>query len=229
MLATEKIKETETQRFERILARAEFKPLKAVFDNLDADAIAKGVAINTTNSYQLFLGKLGLRVVVVKQIHEQDCYARLGPAGGIRAVLPIHDTATYSTMVTLVNYDSPSNHPTNTSAHDVDDGRSSSGCSHGRPQSSGRCGYSGPPVRAAFPGDFTNHPLPADIAAEVQLLESDRLRERALMMRVARFSSGRSRFPRSSMGLTSKCWVNLLKMIIENANSPRSIRPIVFQ
>jgi hypothetical protein len=106
VLATENIKETETQRFERILARAEFKPLKAVFDNLDADAIAKGVAINTTNSYQLFLGKLGLRVVVMKQIHEQDCYARLGPAGGIRAVLPIHDTATYSTMVTLVNYDS---------------------------------------------------------------------------------------------------------------------------
>jgi len=25
---------------------------------------------------------------VVKQIHEQDCYGRLGPAGGIRAVVP---------------------------------------------------------------------------------------------------------------------------------------------
>ena len=44
-------------------------------------------------------------LLVVKQIHEQDCYARLGPKGGIRAVLPLHDTATYSTMVTLVNYD----------------------------------------------------------------------------------------------------------------------------
>jgi G3E family GTPase len=42
----------------------------------------------------------------VKQIHEQDCYARIGPAGGIRAVLPVHDVATYSTMVTLVNLDS---------------------------------------------------------------------------------------------------------------------------
>jgi len=43
---------------------------------------------------------------MVKQIHEQDCYSRLGPAGGIRAVLPVHDMATYSTLVTLVNYDS---------------------------------------------------------------------------------------------------------------------------
>lgn len=99
-------KETEAQRFDRILARAEFKPLKAVFDHLDADALAKGAAINTTNSYSLFLAKLGIRVVVVKQLHEQDCYTRLGPAGGIRAVLPLHIPATYSTLVTLVNYDS---------------------------------------------------------------------------------------------------------------------------
>lgn len=63
-------------------------------------------AIITTNSYQMFLGKLGYRIVPVKQIHERDCYARVGPAGGIRAVLPVFDIATYSTMVTLVNYDS---------------------------------------------------------------------------------------------------------------------------
>jgi len=42
----------------------------------------------------------------VKQLHEQDCYTRLGQAGGIRAVIPLHDTATYSTLVTLVNYNS---------------------------------------------------------------------------------------------------------------------------
>lgn len=104
--ALKNAEETETQRFERILARAEFKPLKAILDHLQADALTKGAAISTTNSYQLFLGKLGYRVIVVNQIHEQDCYSRLGPAGGIRAVLPLHDTATYSTMVTLVNYDS---------------------------------------------------------------------------------------------------------------------------
>ena len=86
--------------------RDQFKPLKAVLGNLGIAAPVMHGAIITTNSYQLFLGKLGYRVVLVKQIHEQDCYSRLGPAGGIRAVLPIHDMATYSTMVTLVNFDS---------------------------------------------------------------------------------------------------------------------------
>jgi len=98
--------ETEQQRFERILSRDQFKPLKAVFDNLGMAVPVMQGAIITTNSYQMFLGKLGYRVVVVKQIHEQDCYSRLGLAGGIRAVLPVHDIATYSTLVTLVNYDS---------------------------------------------------------------------------------------------------------------------------
>lgn len=98
--------ETEHQRFERILARPQFKPLKAVFDNLGIAIPVMQGAIVTTNSYEMFLGKLGYRVVLVKQIHESDCYARLGPKGGIRAVLPVHDTATYSTMVMLVNYDS---------------------------------------------------------------------------------------------------------------------------
>lgn len=100
------IGETEQQRFDRVLARDEFKPLKAVLDNLGSVTSLMNAAIVTTNSYQTFLGKLGYRTVLVKQIHEQDCYSRLGPAGGIRAVLPVHDTATYSTMVTLVNYDS---------------------------------------------------------------------------------------------------------------------------
>ncbi len=100
------IAETDPNRFDRILLRADFKPLKAVLDPLGADSPAMVAALITTNSYQMFLGKLGYRVTVVKQIHEQDCYARLGPAGGIRAVVPVHDTATYSTLVTLVNYDS---------------------------------------------------------------------------------------------------------------------------
>lgn len=99
-------RETEPQRFTRILLRPEFKPLKAVFDNLNVEVPLMQAAIITTNSYQMFLGKVGYRLVLVKQIHEQDCYSRLGPAGGVRAVLPVHDTATYSTMVTLVNFDS---------------------------------------------------------------------------------------------------------------------------
>jgi len=97
--------ETEPQRFERILLRPEFKTLKAVFDNLARAIPLMQGAIITTNSYQMFLGKLGYRVVLVKHLHESDCYSRLGPKGGIRAVLPVHDIATYSTMVTLVNFD----------------------------------------------------------------------------------------------------------------------------
>jgi hypothetical protein len=98
--------ETDQQRFERILLREQFKPLKAVFDQLGMTVPVMQAAIVTTNAYQMFLAKLGYRVTLVKQIHEQDCYSRLGPAGGIRAVLPVHDTVTYSTLVTLVNYNS---------------------------------------------------------------------------------------------------------------------------
>jgi hypothetical protein len=100
------VSETEQQQFERILSGDQFKPLKAVFDHLGMAVPVLRGAIITTNSYQMFLGKLGYRVILVPQIHEQDCYSRLGPAGGIRAVLPVHDMATYSTLVTLVNYDS---------------------------------------------------------------------------------------------------------------------------
>jgi hypothetical protein len=98
--------ETEPQRFERILARDRFKPLKAVFDNLGAAVPLMHAAIITTNSYQMFLGKLGYRVILLPQIHEQDCYSRLGRDGSIRAVLPVHNIANYSTLVTLVNFDS---------------------------------------------------------------------------------------------------------------------------
>jgi hypothetical protein len=100
------VDESEQQRFERILTRGPFKPLKGVFDHLGIAVPVMLAAIITTNSYQMFLAKLGYRVIVVNQIHEQDCYSRLGPAGGIRAVVPLHDMATYSTLVTLVNYDS---------------------------------------------------------------------------------------------------------------------------
>ena len=100
------VTETAEQRFQRILSRPEFKPLKAVLDNLRVAVPLMHESIIATNCYQMFLGKIGYRTVVVKQLHEQDCYSRLGPQGGVRAVLPLHDTATYSTMVTLVNFDS---------------------------------------------------------------------------------------------------------------------------
>ena len=100
------VSETEPQRFDRVLSRPAFTPLKAVIDQLRLDRAVMIGAIITTNSYQMFLGKLGYRMVIVPHLHEQDCYTRLGRTGGIRAVLPVHDTTTYSTMVTLVNYDS---------------------------------------------------------------------------------------------------------------------------
>jgi hypothetical protein len=98
--------ETEQQRFERILLRPVFKPLKAVFDHLNVTVAAMQAAIISTYCYEKFLSKLGYRIVVVGQIHESDCYSRVGPKGGIRAVLPVHDVTTYSTMITLVNFDS---------------------------------------------------------------------------------------------------------------------------
>jgi hypothetical protein len=100
------VSETVPQHFDRILSHDQFKILKAVLDQLQMDATAMHSAIITTNSYRNFLTKLGYRILLVPQIHEQDCYPRMGPAGGIRAVLPVHDIATYSTLVTLVNYDS---------------------------------------------------------------------------------------------------------------------------
>ena len=106
VIAPSLVTESEPQRFERILSRDQFKPLKVILDNLARAVMAMQEAIITTNSYRNFLDKLGYRLVLVKQIHEQDCYLRLGQAGGIRAVLPVHDIATYSTMVMLVNFDS---------------------------------------------------------------------------------------------------------------------------
>jgi hypothetical protein len=98
--------ETQPQLFARILSRDQFKPLKAILDELRRDCTVMHGAIVTTNSYPNFLGKLGYRVILVPQLHEQDCYSRLGPAGGVRAVLAQHDMTTYSTLVTLVNFDS---------------------------------------------------------------------------------------------------------------------------
>ena len=97
--------ETDQQRFERVFALAVFKPLKAILDSLRIEITVLRDALATTNSYPDLLGKLGYRGVQVKQIHENDCYARLGTKGGIRAVHPHHDTDSYSTLVTLVNYD----------------------------------------------------------------------------------------------------------------------------
>ncbi len=96
--------ESPLQKFERVLATDQFKPLKAVLDSLQLDPLVICEAVKNTNSYQELMGKLGYKIILEPQIHYQDCYSRVGRAGGIRAVLPYHDTGTHSTLVTLANF-----------------------------------------------------------------------------------------------------------------------------
>jgi len=98
--------ETRQQRFERILSGEPFEGLKAIFDSLSRDPEARWNGMNSSNSYEELLARLGYRVTMTKQIHVADCYTRTGPAGGIRAVLPYFDIPTQSALPTLVNYDS---------------------------------------------------------------------------------------------------------------------------
>lgn len=99
-------KETKQQNFEQVLSREPFKGLKAILDCLSSDRTALCEGVEGANSYEELLAKLGYRMVLTKQIHIQDCYSRLGPAGGIKDVLPYHDVPTQSSLPTLVNFDS---------------------------------------------------------------------------------------------------------------------------
>jgi hypothetical protein len=98
--------ESRQQKFERVLSREPFKGLKAIFDGLSSNRQALFEGVEGANSYEEFLAKVGYRMILTKQIHVQDCYSRLGPAGGIKAVLPYHDVPTQSSLPTLVNFDS---------------------------------------------------------------------------------------------------------------------------
>jgi len=97
--------ETGQQRFERILARDPFQGLKAILDKLSPDREALRAWVEAANSYEELLAKLGYKLTLTRQIHVQDCYSRLGPAGGIRAVLPYYDVPTHSSFPALVNFD----------------------------------------------------------------------------------------------------------------------------
>ncbi len=98
--------ETRQQRFERILSSEPFKGLKAILDVLSPDREALSQGVNGTNSYEELLASLGYRITLIKQIHVQDAYTRVGAGGGIKAVLPYHDIPTQSSLPTLVNFDS---------------------------------------------------------------------------------------------------------------------------
>ena len=98
--------ETSQQNFERVLSREPFKGLKTILDSLSADREALCEGVNGTNSYTELLARLGYRITLTQQIHVQDAFSRVGPAGGIRAVLPYYDIPTQSSLPTLVNLDS---------------------------------------------------------------------------------------------------------------------------
>ncbi len=93
-------------RLESVLSRDRFKGLKGILDSLGSDREALCQGVHKANSYEELLQALGYRVTVTKQIHVADCYSRVGPAGGIKAVLPYHDIPTQSSLPTLVNFDS---------------------------------------------------------------------------------------------------------------------------
>ncbi len=98
--------DTGQKNFENLLSREPFTGLKALLDALSRDRAALCEAVRGANSLEELLAKLGYQIALIRQIHVQDAYSRLGPAGGIRAVLPYHDIPTKSSMPTLINFNS---------------------------------------------------------------------------------------------------------------------------
>jgi hypothetical protein len=92
-------------QFEIVLSRERFRGLKAILDCLTFDCDAQRGAFNSATCYEDMLKGPGYRLVLIKQIHVQDAFSRVGRSGGIRAVLPCHDTSTQSSLPTLFNFD----------------------------------------------------------------------------------------------------------------------------
>jgi len=97
--------ETGQQRFERILAQAPLKALKAIFDLLGSDRAILRAGVLVANTFEELLTRLGHRLNLTIQIHVQDAYSRLGREGGIKAVLPYYDIPTQSSFPTLMDFD----------------------------------------------------------------------------------------------------------------------------
>ena len=93
------------QQIESILCQAQFAGLRAILERLSPDRKALYVGILGTDTYAQLLARLGHKLILTRQIHVQDCYDRLGRAGGIKAVLPYHDIPTQSSLPTVVNFD----------------------------------------------------------------------------------------------------------------------------
>jgi hypothetical protein len=93
------------RQFENLQSRERFKGLKAILDGLTSDCDGQREAFNSATCFEDLLKRLGYRLVLIKQIHVQDAFSRVGRSGGIRAVLPCHDTSTQSSLPTLFNFD----------------------------------------------------------------------------------------------------------------------------
>jgi hypothetical protein len=105
MLATTPPDNTEAGRCSSVLAQSAFTGLKAILDHVSHDGAKLCAEIKAARDYEDLLARLGYKLVYTNQIHIQDCYWRLGPAGGISAVLPYYDIPTQSSFPTLVNTD----------------------------------------------------------------------------------------------------------------------------
>ena len=90
---------------EQLLGQPQFEGLKAILQRLSPWRERLPSLVAAANSYAELLDRLGYRLTIVRQIHVQDCYERLGAAGGIKAVLPYHDIPTQASLPTLVNCD----------------------------------------------------------------------------------------------------------------------------
>lgn len=97
--------QAQTDTFLEIISRESFTGLKAILFRLGAEPYLLHEAIQSTQSYEELLQRVGYGISITKQIHIQDCYSRIGQAGGIKAVLPYYDIPTGSSLPTLVNLD----------------------------------------------------------------------------------------------------------------------------
>jgi hypothetical protein len=97
--------ETAQQRFERVLTQSQFQGLKTIMDCLASDREMLHTIVLGENTYRDLLARLGYQLTIIRQIHVQDCYARVGPKGGIKDVFPYYDIPTQGSMPTVVNLD----------------------------------------------------------------------------------------------------------------------------
>lgn len=90
---------------ESLLAQPAFDGLKAILDKLTVEPALLYAAIKSALNYEDLLVKLGFKLTFTNQIHVNDCYSRMSPAGGIKGVIPYYDIPTQGSMPTLVNFD----------------------------------------------------------------------------------------------------------------------------